>query len=207
MQLVIDNIYKKSPTTSITIHGDININLLNLNKPFYNFLLENSLYTTITTPTRFHHTGTHTLIDVTLTTLAQTTTTAGTISPPISDHLPIYTIFENPIPRHHQNKEKTLSVNRYNRNKVDIINSLHTAIIQSQHETNPSSTTAQHFQNIQTALQKTIESHEKKTEHLENHGAHQNADKKSGNNTDYTKKNKETQPQVTSNDTQTVETS
>jgi hypothetical protein len=59
MQLVIDNIYKKSPTTSITIHGDVNINLLNLKQPFYNFLLENSLYTTITTP-RCHHTGTHT---------------------------------------------------------------------------------------------------------------------------------------------------
>jgi hypothetical protein len=96
MQTALDTILTKSPETSITIQGDININLLTLNNtnPLYSFLLENNLTTTITTPTRQdpHH-KTSTLIDVILTTLNETKVTSGTLSPPLSDHFQTYAIF------------------------------------------------------------------------------------------------------------------
>jgi hypothetical protein len=99
-QTAIDDIYTKNPTTTVTIHGDTNINLFKMTQTYYNFLLENNLHTTITTPTRHdpHH-NTATLIDCTLTTLTDAAITAGTISPPITDHLPTCTIIHKPTPR------------------------------------------------------------------------------------------------------------
>lgn len=85
LQNAIDSILTTSPRTDITIQGDININLFNIQpgQPLTDLLIENNLHTTITTPTR-HDTryNTSTLIDPTLTTLTGTHTTAGTLSPP-----------------------------------------------------------------------------------------------------------------------------
>ena len=65
-QSIINTILENNPKTTITITGDININLLTLTpeSPFLHFLLENNLHTTITIPTRYddkHNTAT--LID------------------------------------------------------------------------------------------------------------------------------------------------
>ena len=160
LQSTIDQIYTKHPKTSITIQGDININLLKLKTKFHHFLIENNLHTTITTPTRYdpYH-KTSSLIDITLTTLTQTTTTAGTISPPITDHLATYTIFNTKIPTQQQNNTKTLSINRYNKHKDAIIAYAQSAIKNTQNQPHPL-TTSQHFANIQQALQDTIEHHE-----------------------------------------------
>jgi ribosomal protein S3 len=48
LQTAIDEIHEKHPNTSITIQGDLNKHLLKLKRPFYNFLIENNLHTTIT---------------------------------------------------------------------------------------------------------------------------------------------------------------
>jgi hypothetical protein len=106
LQKAVDTILTKTPTTSITIQGDINIDLLTLKTtdPFYFFLLENNLNTTITTPTRYdpvHKTST--LIDVILTTLNETHTTSGTVSPPISDHLQTYVILHTQSTKTYEN--------------------------------------------------------------------------------------------------------
>jgi hypothetical protein len=161
LQTTIDQIYTKHPNTSITIQGDINVDLLKLPSKMYLFLIENNLHTTITTPTRYdpHHQNTATTIDVTLTTRTQTPITAGTISPPLSDHLPTYTIFHNPVQRQQHNATKTLSINRYNKQKETILTDIKTALITSQN-TDPTTTTSQHFHNMQKAIQATIEKHE-----------------------------------------------
>jgi exonuclease III len=120
LQSTVNKIQSKSHTTEITIVGDININLLNLTPAhqFHYFLIENNLHTTITTPTRYDpiH-NTHTLIDTILTTMIQNETTAGTISPPLSDHLPIYTTFHNPTPQKIEKSHNTLSTIRYEQHK------------------------------------------------------------------------------------------
>ena len=78
----------------------MNLDLLRQKCSLFNFLLENNLHTTITTPTRYDSRyDTSTLIDVTLTTLTETPVTAGTLSPPLSDHLPTLTIFMKNTPR------------------------------------------------------------------------------------------------------------
>ena len=64
---------------------------------------------------------TATLIDVILTTAGQTTTTLGTISPPITDHLPIYAIFDTAATNRHTQTMKTLSRNRYEKHKDKIL--------------------------------------------------------------------------------------
>jgi hypothetical protein len=162
IQSTIDQIYTKYPHTSITIQGDINIDLLKLTHLFFNFLIENNLHTTITTPTRYDtRYDAQTLIDVTLTTLTQTAATAGTISPPLSDHLPNYTILHLPISRQERNNEKTLSTSRYDKHKEDIIESIQTAIEAAQTDTNADTTTSQHLENIQTAIQTSIEKYER----------------------------------------------
>ena len=72
LQNAINNILRTSPRTDITIQGDININLFNIQQgqPFTNLLIENNLHTTITTPTRYDtRYDTSALIDPTLTTL------------------------------------------------------------------------------------------------------------------------------------------
>jgi len=164
LQSAKDTITAKHPTTDITIQGDININLYDLtpSSPFTHFLLENNLHTTITTPTRYdpvHNTAT--LIDPTLTTITETSITAGTISPPLSDHLQTYTIFHKPIPRQTRNSQKTLSQHRYQKHKDDILPLIQAAITDTQETCSPTTTTAQHFTNIQQALHTIITAHEK----------------------------------------------
>ena len=165
LQSTIDEIIRRHPTTTITIQGDININLLNISPRhnFYSFLTVNNFRTTITTPTRTDpHYNTKTIIDVILTTRAETQITAGTISPPLSDHLPIYTIFHKPPPRRPKNENKTLSRPRYEKLKHKIVQDAKEAIITVQAETTPTTTTTQQFHNIQHALQHTIEAYERK---------------------------------------------
>lgn len=162
MQTALDTILTKSPETSITIQGDININLLTLNNtnPLYSFLLENNLTTTITTPTRQdpHH-KTSTLIDVILTTLNETKVTSGTLSPPLSDHLQTYAIFYSKPERQKQTKRKTLSRRQYERQKDAIITNATTALTQL----TPNTSTERRIREMQQTLQKTIEQYERFT--------------------------------------------
>jgi hypothetical protein len=149
----------------------LNINLLL--KPTRNFLhllTENNLHTTITTPTRYDpaNEDTATLIDHTLTTRTDTQITAGTISPPITDHLPTYTIFHKPITRI-QLARKTLSIAAYNKNKTKILTDIETAIIATTTNTTPETTTSKIFHNIQTAMQRTIEKYQTTPKRRKNH--------------------------------------
>jgi len=165
LQSTIDQILTKHPRTSITIQGDINIDLLRLTPQhaFTRFLLLNGLHSTITTHTRKDPThNTETLIDVILTTLAETTTTAGTISPPLSDHLSIYTIFHQPTPRKRRNEQKSLSIQHYEKHKDKILEEIKTAINETQDPSLPTTTTSQNFHSIQLAMQRVIETHERK---------------------------------------------
>jgi hypothetical protein len=163
LQAAIDDIYALHPTTTITIIGDININLLQLPTRLYNLLIENNLHTTITTPTRHDpvHTNTHTLIDTILTTATDTRVTAGTLSPPISDHLAIYTTFHKATPRKQKQQQKTLSITRYNRNKDKILHDIRETVLNTHSQTPHTATTSQHFHTIQSAMQQVIEKHEK----------------------------------------------
>jgi hypothetical protein len=157
LQNTLDNILTIHPKTHITIQGDLNINLFPLRplQPFTNLLLNNNLHTTITTPTRYDTThNSATLIDPLLT--ANTNrVTAGTISPPISDHLTTLTIFHKQESRKTNSKIKTLSTYRYNKHKTTILNDIKTAITETQ-QTHPHTTTPQYFQHMQHAIQTTI---------------------------------------------------
>ena len=161
LQTTIEQIHEKYPSTSTTIQGDLNLDLFTPTQTLINFLTENNLHTVITTPTRYDQRhNTTTLIDVILTTLTSTAITAGTMSPPITDHLPIYAIFHLPTPRKRENKQKTLSNNKYEKHKYTILPALqHTLIMTHMHtpyHTNPS----QRLHILQTALQQCIEHHE-----------------------------------------------
>jgi hypothetical protein len=134
--------------------------MLKLNTETHNFLIHNNLHNTIITPTRHdpvHNTST--ILDITITTLTTTPVTAGTISPPITDHLPIITIFHTPNPRKQQNTQKTLSTNRYNKHKDTIIPYIQEAILTNMH---PNTTVTAHFHNLQTIIQTSIEHFERK---------------------------------------------
>ena len=162
LQEMINHIYTISPQTTITIQGDTNLDLLKMTEKLYNFLIHNALYTTITTPTRYDpvHTTTATLIDATLTTMINTPTTANTISPPITDHLPTLTIFHTRTPRTQQNHQKTLTTNRYNHHKHTILTHIKTAIVDI--DAKPNTSTSQLFLNIQQTLHDSIEHFERK---------------------------------------------
>ena len=130
-------------------------------RSFYNFLIVNNLHTTIITPTRYdpqHNTAT--LIDVTLTTLVDTEITAGTISPPITDHQPTYTTLHTPVPRKFST-QKSLSTTQYEKNKHTILNDIETLIAKTLNDAGTHTKTSQHFHNIQIAIQQTIEKYEK----------------------------------------------
>lgn len=161
-QQAIDKIHTRNPTTAITIHGDTNIDILKLTGPFYSFLIENDLHTTITTPTRYDatHPDTATLIDNTLTTLTEIEVTAGTVAPAITDHLPTLTIFHKPTIRTNKSN-KTLSIARYNKNKLKITTDAEAAIERAIANTNEHTNTSDIFHSLQLALQNTIEKHEK----------------------------------------------
>jgi hypothetical protein len=188
LQAATDTITTRHPTTIITIQGDININLLNLTAqhPFTHFLIENNLLTVITTPTRYdtiHKTAT--LIDVILT-QASTQITAGTISPPLSDHLPIYAYLHKPPPRERKQMQKTLSKRQYERKKQQILSDIKTAIAQAENTTNADTPTALHFQTIQRAIQQIIQSHEGKPKARRNHGVSRNYEDRSESSTNST---------------------
>jgi hypothetical protein len=164
MQTAVEDITANSPQTTVTIIGDINIDLLKLTptSKFTHFMLENNLHTTITTPTRYNtSSAASTLIDVVLTTNTQAPATAGTISPPLSDHLPIYTTFHTTPPQRKQRIEKRLSNSQYERNKTKILEAATRAIAAAeQMQQQQDTTTADQFSQLQQALQKVIESFE-----------------------------------------------
>ena len=84
------------PGAQITLVGDLNINLLKQThtSPYVVAIQEHGLSTTIVSPTRLNHRHrTATLIDHILTTHRSPGLTAGTIGPPLADHLGTYTIF------------------------------------------------------------------------------------------------------------------
>jgi hypothetical protein len=162
LQATIDTITTRHPTTTITIQGDININLLKLTSQhkFTHFIIENNLHTTITTPTRYntiHESAT--LIDVVLT-QAATHITSGTISPPLSDHLPTYAIIHNPPPRKQKQKQATLSKRRYEKNKDKILSDIKSAITRAQTTIDADAPATEHFHLIQQTIQQIIRQHE-----------------------------------------------
>jgi hypothetical protein len=95
-----------------------------------------------------------------MTTLTHTQITAGTISPPLSDHLPIYAIFHKPLPRQKKDSIKTLSKYQYIKQKDNILSTIKTAISRLD-TSDPTTTTTQHFADIQHALTDSIEQYEK----------------------------------------------
>jgi hypothetical protein len=164
LQKMIDDILTIHPLITITIQGDLNKDLLQLttNRRLKTLMIENGLHTTIISPTRqdpVHKTKT--LIDTILTT-ATVSITAGTISPPISDHLPIYAIFHQPISRKADQRKNTLSKRHYRNNKQTIIEEIEAKITETQRNTDPNTTNSQHFTRLQQAIRHTIEKHEKR---------------------------------------------
>ena len=160
IQEAIDDILTKNPTTSITIIGDMNMDLLHLT-PTQTFLVENGLYTTITTHTRIDPVfNTKSLIDHILTTRTSTKITAGTISPPLSDHLPIYTVFHKDPPRKKFENKKTLSLKRYEKHQEAIDFEIETKIKETL-ATHYPLTTSQELQLIQQAITTVIEKYER----------------------------------------------
>jgi hypothetical protein len=161
LQKAINSILAEHPQTPITIQGDININLLKMTytHPLVHFLVENNLHTTITTPTRYdpYHKSA-TLIDVNLTTETQIAVTAGTISPPLSDHLPTLTIFHKPTTRKNKNTQPTLSIRQYTKHKQQILTDIKTEITNNQTKF---TTTSEIFDNLQQTIKQVIETHEK----------------------------------------------
>jgi hypothetical protein len=162
LQKVIDDILTKNPTTSITIQGDINYDLLKL-KPtdaLTHLIQENDLYTTITTPTRYdQHHKTSSLIDVTLTTLKQTKITSGTISPPLSDHLPTYATFHKTLHKDKTNNKPTLTIHQYEKKKETILMTIKKRITD---DLDTTLSTNEQLDNIQLYCLQTIEQYEKK---------------------------------------------
>ena len=160
---MIDEITTRDPTTDITILGDLNTDILNLTRQFYHFLVENNLHTTIITPTRHDpvHIDTATAIDVTLTTITNVNITAGTILPPITDHMPTNTIFHTPTTRT-TTTHKTLSMTRYERHKDKILQDTQDSITAAIRDTKRHRTdsTSDMLQDIQTAIRTTIEKYE-----------------------------------------------
>lgn len=173
LQKVIDDILTKNPTTSITIQGDINYDLLKL-KPtdaLTHLIQENDLYTTITTPTRYdQYHKTSSLIDITLTTLKQTKITSGTISPPLSDHLPTYATFHKTLHKDKTNDKPTLTIHQYEKKKETILMTIKKRITD---DLDTTLSTNEQLDNIQLYCLQTIEQYEKNQNHQENHGVTQ----------------------------------
>ena len=132
----------------------------------YNTIIETGLYTTITTSTRNEkkvgYKESQTLIDVIMTTMANTAITSGTIAPQITDHLPIYASFDMHEDRITNNKRKTLSTARYKRNKEKILPTIKTKINDIQKQLD-AQTTSQQLQQIMLAITQGIdlEEHER----------------------------------------------
>ena len=120
---MIDEIRTRTPRTTIDIQGDMNINLLRLapDHDTTTALLSHGLHTTITTPTRYnsiHRTAT--LIDWNITT-SKANITAGTISPPLADHLATLTIHHKHTHRQRRCLEKKLTHRKYMKHREEIL--------------------------------------------------------------------------------------
>ena len=161
LQKMIDFIHTKAPTTSLTIQGDINLNLFKQPIHFYNFLTLHGLLSTITTPTRYdNYHNSYSLIDASLSTLTHMPCTAGTLTPPITDHLPTLTIFHTQPPRKTKNYTKTLSRNRYEKEKEIILPDITTAIknLDNNHDN-----ANEAFHELQTTISSAIKRHTKRS--------------------------------------------
>ena len=157
LQSLLDTIIADHPTTELHIVGDLNINLLaqTHDSPMTRLILENTMHTTITTPTRYDsHYKTATLLDMNLTTYAAAVT-AGTL-PPISDHYWTYTIYHEHTPRATSQDTKTLSTTGYMRNREKILNQIMTSINDSR-KNNENMTNDGKFQTILDSIQGTIQ--------------------------------------------------
>lgn len=120
---LIDDIRTQAPLTTIDIQGDMNIDLQDLtpdHKATQAILLA-ALRTTITTPTRYcERFMTATLIDWSLTT-ATGRVTAGTLAPPLADHLGTLTIHHRQTQRQKKCTTRRLTHNEYERKKTEIL--------------------------------------------------------------------------------------
>jgi hypothetical protein len=164
----MDQLTNRNPATPITIQGDININLLTLTtrQKFYNFLVENDLYTCITDHTRadpVHNTTS--LIDVVLTTAKDTAVQAGTISPPLSDHLPTYAVFYSNPPRKKKNKTPRLTTQQYEQRKHKILSTIKANLIDAFCNPDPTATTAQTISLLQNTISQTVQAFQQKPRH------------------------------------------
>ena len=154
------NIIAHTPTTSIEIQGDLNHNTLSLtpDHAITKFILHNNLTTTITTFTRQDPVSyTKTAIDWSMTTQINTPVTSGTLSPPLSDHLPTYTAYQCSPPRTTQQQHKTLSRRRYQKHRVEILSAMK-RLISSTVDATQNET--RQIQNIQAAITTVIEQYE-----------------------------------------------
>lgn len=93
-----------------------------------------------------------------LTTLTQTNVTSGTISPPISDHLPIYATFHKTITKQKTHNTPTLSTHHYETKKKIILTTIQKNITDN---LDPTQTTNDQLNSIQQTIKQTIEQYEK----------------------------------------------
>jgi hypothetical protein len=120
---MIDKIRARTPRTTIDIQGDMNINLLRLTPALATTttLLSHGLRTTITTPTRYNHRRhTATLIDWNITT-SDANITAGTVSPPLADHLATLTIHHKHTHRQKVCQTRKLTHHHYMKHREEIL--------------------------------------------------------------------------------------
>jgi len=161
LQNTTTELQTKTPSTPINAIADININhhAPTPHDAFTHLMLENGLRTTITTPNRYNKRyNSRTLIDVILNTLTQTTITSCTISPPISDNLPIYATIHTTPPRPRRTKRKTLSKRRYEKNNRETLKTIKEALKKIEAQDNRQETTTEHlFTHIQQTMQENIE--------------------------------------------------
>ena len=121
-------------------------------------MLYNGLTTTITTFTRQDPVSyTKTAIDWSMTTQINTHITSGTLSPPLSDHLPTYAAYQCNPPRTTKQQHKILSRRRYQKHKVEILSAIKQLISSTVDATQ---SVTQQIQNIQTAITTVIEQYE-----------------------------------------------
>ena len=165
LQLLITQILTDHPLTTIHIQGDLNLNLqaLTHTNDFATLILENNLRATIVTPTRYdfrEHCRSASLIDINLTT-ATSTITAGTLSPPLSDHLATLTIHHKHSTAYQKKRPKTLSNSQYQKHKAAILERALKNIKTAREETDENTTNTEHFAIIQEAIREAVEHFER----------------------------------------------
>jgi hypothetical protein len=80
-------------------------------------------------------------------------TTSGTIAPQLSDHLPIYAIFHTNPPRQESNQPKSLSNQKYEKNKNTINQALRETIKHQPQELTINEKFAKLIHNLQTTIE------------------------------------------------------